>query len=197
MLILTPTMLGSLLAGVAMWLMFWYGVNHVDSIPQLRRRPTAMVLGLRCFKDGTRSCDTCLQAAPIRHCGRCSFSVASPDHGERFVHSFACPNHSAIRVGHNCGQVREELMTESIKAPQGKLFYIVTDPPTASKRCYLYHVNYDEKGRIARGSTFAPFKRGCRAFDDQQLADVYCHFLCELEEKQFHVVLEAGARNNS
>ena len=37
MLLLTPTMLGSLLAGVAMWLMFWYGVNHVDSIPYLRR----------------------------------------------------------------------------------------------------------------------------------------------------------------
>jgi hypothetical protein len=31
MLLLTPTMLGSLLAGVALWLMFWYGVNHVDS----------------------------------------------------------------------------------------------------------------------------------------------------------------------
>jgi hypothetical protein len=30
MLVLTPTMLGSLLAGVALWLMFWYGVNHVD-----------------------------------------------------------------------------------------------------------------------------------------------------------------------
>jgi hypothetical protein len=35
MLLLTPTMLGSLLAGVALWLMFWYGVNHVDSIPYL------------------------------------------------------------------------------------------------------------------------------------------------------------------
>jgi hypothetical protein len=28
-------MLGSLLAGIALWLMFWYGVNHVDSIPYL------------------------------------------------------------------------------------------------------------------------------------------------------------------
>jgi hypothetical protein len=37
MLILTPTMLGSLLAGVALWLMFWYGVNHVDSIPYLNQ----------------------------------------------------------------------------------------------------------------------------------------------------------------
>jgi hypothetical protein len=35
MLVLTPTMLGSLLAGIALWLMFWYGVNHVDSIPYL------------------------------------------------------------------------------------------------------------------------------------------------------------------
>jgi hypothetical protein len=37
MFLLTPTMLGSLLAGVAMWLMFWYGVNHVDSIPYLNQ----------------------------------------------------------------------------------------------------------------------------------------------------------------
>jgi hypothetical protein len=35
MLVLTPTMLGSLLAGVALWLMFWYGVNHLDAIPYL------------------------------------------------------------------------------------------------------------------------------------------------------------------
>ena len=90
------------------------------------------------------------------------------------------------------------MRNESTKAPQGKLFYIVTDPPTASNRCYLYHVNYDRThdNQIARGSTFAPFKKGCRAFDDEQLADVYCRFLCELEGKRFHVVLEAGARNN-
>ena len=37
MLVLTPTMFGSLLAGVAIWLMFWYGVNHVDSIPYLNQ----------------------------------------------------------------------------------------------------------------------------------------------------------------
>jgi hypothetical protein len=37
MLVLTPTMLGSLLAGIALWLMFWYGVNHVDSIPYLNQ----------------------------------------------------------------------------------------------------------------------------------------------------------------
>jgi hypothetical protein len=37
MLLLTPTMLGNLLAGVALWLMFWYGVNHVDSIPYLNQ----------------------------------------------------------------------------------------------------------------------------------------------------------------
>jgi hypothetical protein len=91
------------------------------------------------------------------------------------------------------------MQNESTKAPQGKLFYIVTDPPAASNRCYLYHINYDRSNgnKIARGSTFAPFKRGCRAFDDQQLADVYCRFLCGLEERQFHVVLETGARNNS
>ena len=37
MLVLTPTMFGSLLAGVALWLMFWYGVDHVDSIPYLNQ----------------------------------------------------------------------------------------------------------------------------------------------------------------
>jgi hypothetical protein len=30
-------MIGSLMAGVALWLMFWYGVNHVDSIPYLNQ----------------------------------------------------------------------------------------------------------------------------------------------------------------
>lgn len=37
MFLLTPTMLGSLIAGVALWLLFWYGVSHVDSIPFLNR----------------------------------------------------------------------------------------------------------------------------------------------------------------
>src|SRR6202030_1344261 len=37
MFLLTPTMLGSLIAGVALWLLFWYGVNHVDSIPYLNQ----------------------------------------------------------------------------------------------------------------------------------------------------------------
>jgi hypothetical protein len=30
------------------------------------------------------------------------------------------------------------MQNESTKAPQRKLFYIVTDPPAASNRCYLY-----------------------------------------------------------
>lgn len=34
---LTPTMLGSLIAGVACWLLFWYGISHVDSIPYLNQ----------------------------------------------------------------------------------------------------------------------------------------------------------------
>lgn len=33
----TPTMLGSLIAGVACWLLFWFGISHVDSIPYLNR----------------------------------------------------------------------------------------------------------------------------------------------------------------
>jgi hypothetical protein len=42
---LTPTMLGSLIAGVACWLLFWWGVSHVDSIPYLNQYLTrAMVM---------------------------------------------------------------------------------------------------------------------------------------------------------
>jgi len=35
--LITPTLLGSLIAGVACWLLFWFGVSHVDSIPFLNR----------------------------------------------------------------------------------------------------------------------------------------------------------------
>ena len=35
--LLTPTCIGSLLAGVACWLLFWYGISHVDSIPYLNQ----------------------------------------------------------------------------------------------------------------------------------------------------------------
>ena len=35
--LITPTMLGSLIAGVACWLLFWYGISHVDSIPYLNQ----------------------------------------------------------------------------------------------------------------------------------------------------------------
>jgi len=30
-------MLGSLIAGVACWLLFWFGISHVDSIPYLNK----------------------------------------------------------------------------------------------------------------------------------------------------------------
>lgn len=33
----TPTLIGSLVAGVACWLLFWWGVSHVDSIPYLNK----------------------------------------------------------------------------------------------------------------------------------------------------------------
>lgn len=33
--LLTPTLFGSLLAGVACWLLFWFGISHLDSIPYL------------------------------------------------------------------------------------------------------------------------------------------------------------------
>ena len=35
--LLTPTFIGSLLAGVACWLLFWYGISHIDSIPYLNQ----------------------------------------------------------------------------------------------------------------------------------------------------------------
>ena len=35
--LLTPTFTGSLIAGVACWLLFWFGVSHVDSIPYLNQ----------------------------------------------------------------------------------------------------------------------------------------------------------------
>src|ERR1700722_6826776 len=33
----TPTLFGSLLAGMACWLLFWFGISHVDSIPYLNK----------------------------------------------------------------------------------------------------------------------------------------------------------------
>jgi fatty-acid desaturase len=35
--LLTPTFMGSLLAGMACWLLFWFGVSHLDSTPILNR----------------------------------------------------------------------------------------------------------------------------------------------------------------
>jgi hypothetical protein len=35
--LLTPTFIGSLIAGVACWLLFWFGVSHIDSIPYLNQ----------------------------------------------------------------------------------------------------------------------------------------------------------------
>jgi hypothetical protein len=35
--LITPTLFGSLLAGMACWLLFWFGVSHLDSIPFLNR----------------------------------------------------------------------------------------------------------------------------------------------------------------
>jgi hypothetical protein len=33
----TPTFIGSLVAGVACWILFWFGISHVDSIPCLNQ----------------------------------------------------------------------------------------------------------------------------------------------------------------
>ena len=42
--LLTPTFIGSLLAGVACWLLFWYGISHVDSIPYLNQYLSRKIL---------------------------------------------------------------------------------------------------------------------------------------------------------
>ena len=43
--LLTPTFIGSLVAGIACWLLFWYGISHVDSIPYLNQYlSTKMIL---------------------------------------------------------------------------------------------------------------------------------------------------------
>lgn len=34
---MTPTLIGSFIAGIACWLLFWWGVSHVDSIPYLNK----------------------------------------------------------------------------------------------------------------------------------------------------------------
>jgi hypothetical protein len=41
--LLTPTFVGSLLAGCACWLLFWFGVSHIDSIPYLNKYLTRKV----------------------------------------------------------------------------------------------------------------------------------------------------------
>jgi hypothetical protein len=33
----TPTFIGSLVAGIACWLLFWFGISHVDSVPYLNQ----------------------------------------------------------------------------------------------------------------------------------------------------------------
>lgn len=35
--LITPTFIGSLMAGVCCWLLFWFGVSHLDSIPYLNK----------------------------------------------------------------------------------------------------------------------------------------------------------------
>lgn len=80
----------------------------------------------------------------------------------------------------------------STKAPRGQLYYI-TDNPTAPNRKYVYQLKW-KQGRLAQGTAFAPFRVGARAWDDKQLADAFCRFLCDLERRTLYVVLEAGTR---
>lgn len=81
------------------------------------------------------------------------------------------------------------------KAPQGQLFYIVTDP-VGPRRSYLYHVRHENR-RLAKGSYFAPFRQGSRAWDDEWLAGSMCRFISEVEGRQLNVVLEPGIRKET
>jgi hypothetical protein len=82
------------------------------------------------------------------------------------------------------------------RAPQGKLFYIVTPNPEVANRKYLYRLKRNMEARTSQ-PVFAPFRDGCMSFDNIDLASAYCRFVrdnCTNGNGQFYIVLEAGAR---
>jgi hypothetical protein len=82
------------------------------------------------------------------------------------------------------------------RAPRGKLFYIVYPNAEVANRKYLYRLKRNIEARISQ-PVLAPFRDGCLAFDNFDLACAYCKFvrnICPESKGQFYVVLEAGAR---
>lgn len=83
------------------------------------------------------------------------------------------------------------------RAPQGKLFYIVHPNSEVANRKYLYRLKRNIEARTST-AIFAPFRDGCAAFDNIDLASAYCKFvrdICTDGNGQFYVSLEAGRRN--
>jgi hypothetical protein len=90
---------------------------------------------------------------------------------------------------------REEYVPR--RAPQGKLFYIVHPNPEVANRKYLYRLKRSSEARTSV-AILAPFRDGCTAFDNIDLASAYCKFvrdICTNGNRQFYVSLEAGRRN--
>ena len=82
------------------------------------------------------------------------------------------------------------------RAPRGKLFYIVHPNPEVANRKYLYRLKRNIEARTSQ-PVLAPFRDGCLAFDNFDLAGAYCKFvrkICPESNGQFYVVLEAGVR---
>ena len=81
------------------------------------------------------------------------------------------------------------------RAPQGKLFYIITPNPTVANRKYFYRVKRNEQARISE-VILAPFRERCIAFDCIGLASSFCKFIRNMRPgENFYVVLEAGSRD--
>ena len=82
------------------------------------------------------------------------------------------------------------------RAPQGKLFYIVTHP-TAPARKYFYRFKRNKEARTSE-VILAPFRERCMGFDNMELASSFCKFIRDARpDEKFYVVLEAGSRDKS
>jgi hypothetical protein len=90
---------------------------------------------------------------------------------------------------------REEYVPR--RAPQGKLYYIVHPNSEVANRKYLYRLKRNMDARTSQ-TILAPFRDGCMAFDNIDLASAYCKFVRYLcpNEAHFYVVLEPGNRHS-
>src|ERR1700686_1216787 len=91
-----------------------------------------MVLGLRRGKDGRRCSGPCLRAAPLRHRGRCGFTVSGAEHCQEPEKPPYRPNRSPIRLGHgNTGRAkrRQQLLNPEKAKKYRKLRKKINLPP--------------------------------------------------------------------